>query len=207
MDSGSPSSDSGTTGEASADTGTEAIVDSSSASDAAPDSSTHGDAACNEGGAGGGTCTSSTPPFVSCADLATPTVSYAADVQPVFNQSCGIAGGTCHGDPNIDAKTTGQVFLGLPDGGTSAGQVVALLVGQPSAEDPQMNLVTAGDPAHSFLMHKLDYDQCLYAAACNATMNAVFANCGIGQPYNSGILDLATRDTIRRWIAQGAKDN
>jgi len=179
-DTGAPSTDSGTTGE----TGP-----------------------CNEGGANGGNCTASTPPFVSCADLAAPTVSFASDVLPVFQTSCGIAGATCHGNPMVNAKATGQPYLGMPTGGTDAGQVLAGIVGVPSAEDPQMNNVTAGQPAQSWLMHKLDGDQCLYAAQCKATGNPVFANCGLQQPYSSGVLDLATRDTIRRWIAQGAKDN
>jgi hypothetical protein len=70
-----------------------------------------------------------------------------------------------------------------------------------------MDEVAAGDPEHSWLMHKLDGDECLFSATCNATGNAIFANCGVQQPYNSAPLDAATRDAIRRWIAQGARDN
>ncbi len=194
MDSGTTPMESGTSPN---DSGTEAATDASTS-----------DAACNTGGADGGTCTPGvTPPYISCADLTTPTVSFARDIAPVFNQSCAIGGGTCHGDPNVNAMTTGQVYLGNAAGGADAGQVLMGLVGQPSAEDPQMNEVTAGDPARSFLMHKLDGDQCVYAAACNATNNPIFNNCGLQQPYNSGVLDQATRDTMRRWIAQGARNN
>lgn len=185
----------------------EASTPSESGADAAPDASTS-DAACNTGGADGGMCVAGmTPPYVSCANLTSPPVSYAASVQPVFNASCAIAGATCHGDPNTNAMATGQVYLGNEAGGADAGLVLMGLVGKPSAEDPQMDLVAPGDPAHSFLMHKLDGDQCIYAAQCNATKNPVFTNCGLQQPYNSGVLDLATRDAIRRWIAQGAQND
>jgi hypothetical protein len=80
-------------------------------------------------------------------------------------------------------------------------------VGKKAAEDPNMDIIAAGDPEHSYLMHKLDYDECQYATTCNATRNQLFVNCGLGMPYSSGTLDNPTRDTIRRWIAQGAKNN
>ncbi len=186
-----------------------APTDAGRPSDSAPsDTGTPGETGpCNEGGANGGSCTAATPPYVSCADLSAPTVSFARDVAPVFQKGCAIAGATCHGSPSVNAKATGQPYLGMPAGGTDAAQVLAGIVGVPSAEDPQMNNVTPGQPGQSWLMHKLDGDQCLYSTQCNATGNQIFANCGLQQPYNSGVLDLATRDTIRRWIAQGAKNN
>ncbi len=129
-------------------------------------------------------------------------------MQPTFNTSCALSTpGTCHALQPAGNSSPWLVYLGNPTGGVDAGQVLAGLVGRPSAEDPQMDLVAPGDPAHSFLMHKLDGDQCLYAMQCNAANNQIFLNCGVQQPYESGVLDLATRDAIRRWIAQGAKDN
>jgi hypothetical protein len=176
---------------------------------------------CDNGGANGGTCCASgdstcgtpTPAYTSCANLTTPTVSFAKDIQPIFNQSCAIAGSTCHGDPNLQKmeSTTGQVWLGLPvdAGAPDSAAIIMGLVGVKSPENPQMDLVAAGDPKNSYLMHKLDYDECLYASICNKelTVNPLFKACGLGMPNSSGILELTTRDTIRRWIAQGAKNN
>ena len=101
----------------------------------------------------------------------------------------------------------GQIFLGIPDGGVDAAQVLAAIVGQASPEDPSLDIIKGGDPGGSYLMHKLDDDQCQFAKECNATNNMVFANCGYGMPYESPILDPAFRDSVRRWIAQGAKNN
>ena len=179
----------------------------SSSSSAAPAAS------CGTGGADGGACTpGQTTTYVTCADLSSPTVSFGRDIQPTFNRSCGIAGSTCHGDPNNNGGTNGQIFLGLPDGGTDAAQVLAAIVGQPSPEDPELNIIQAHSPSDSYLMHKLDDDQCQFAKQCNATNNPIWSApqgtpCGYGMPYQSPILDTTFRDTVRRWIAQGAQNN
>jgi len=123
-----------------------------------------------------------------------------------FNASCGIGGQQCHGDPNV-AKHTAQPYLGQSPGTPNVAQILAGIVGQPAEEDTQVNLVTAGDPAKSYLMHKVDGDACLFATACNATGNPLFKNCGIQMPFNAGSLSQDKRDTIRRWIAQGAKND
>jgi hypothetical protein len=170
-------------------------------------------AACKTGGgADGGTCVpGTTAPYTSCADLTTPPVSFATDVAPVFLNSCAAAGSSCHGDPTLDEKTTGQVFLGYPpDAGMTAtpAMILAGIVGQASPEDTTMDIVQAGDPGASYLMHKLDDDQCQFAVTCNATHNLVFSLCGLGMPYGTNmVLPEETRDTIRRWIAQGAQNN
>lgn len=148
------------------------------------------------------------PPYVSDAALATPTVSLAGDVIPIFERSCDTGGGTCHGDPSV--VTSFRQFLGYADGG--GGQmttqlVLGGLVGVKSTEDLSMNLVTAGDPAQSFLMHKMDGDQCTLVSQCMMG-NSFRPNCGVFMPYQAPtLLDVPTRDTVRRWIAQGAKDN
>lgn len=175
-------------------------------------SSSSGGGSCTSGGgADGGTCTpGTTPAYTSCIDLTTPTVSFAQDVQPTFNASCGLSTpGTCHALQQPGNTTPWLVYLGSQPNPSSvdAGQVLEGIVGKPAQEDPSMNIVTAGDPDHSYLMHKLDYDQCQYATDCNATKNQIFESCGLGMPYQSGILDEGTRDNIRRWIAQGAKNN
>lgn len=157
--------------------------------------------ACSTGGSDGGACLGA---FVSCADLTTPTVSFAADILPIFQPSCGIAGSTCHGTTSSEQE---GLFLGSIDGGTDASLVLQGIVGVTSVEDPQMVIVKAGDPSNSYMMHKLDGDQCTQAAACNAVPNNQYPNCGSQMPYSSPALDEPTRDTIRRWIAQGAQNN
>jgi hypothetical protein len=156
--------------------------------------------ACGTGGveADGG-CS----PYVSCSDLTTPTVSFAADIVPIIQPSCAIAGNTCHG------TTTGEsegLYLGSYDGGTDASFVVQGLVGTASLEDPSMVIVKASDPSNSYLMHKLDGDMCTLATSC-ASSTTQYTDCGQQMPYSSPPLDEATRDIIRRWIAQGAKNN
>jgi hypothetical protein len=168
--------------------------------------------ACDVGGADGGTCEPGvTPAYTSCltgSDLQTPTVSFAQSIKPLFNTSCSISTpGTCHALQQPGNSTPYLVFLGSPDGGIDGATVLSGLVGKPASEDPGMSLIAAGDPDNSYLMHKLDYDQCQFATACDATKNPVFTGCGVGMPYQSGILDQDTRDDIRRWIAQGAKNN
>jgi hypothetical protein len=149
-------------------------------------------------------------PYVSDADLsdAAAPVSFSNDILPVFQNSCGIAGSTCHGAVNIE-KTQQRPFLGLHDGGTDASAVVTGIVGVSSNEDPALDIIAPNDVTHSYLLHKVDGDQCTLSAACAdaAIANPAFAGCGLQMPYSSPPLDQATRDTIRRWVAQGAKNN
>jgi hypothetical protein len=172
--------------------------------------SLYGLSACSSNSAtpaDGGTGTSSDggcQAYVPDADLTTPTVSLATDVMPLFQHSCGIAGATCHGSPNDPMQ--GRPFLDYADGGADAATVLSGIVGQPSTEDPQMVLVKAGDPANSFMMHKLDGDQCTLASAC-AKGQSQYPDCGQPMPYSSQALEQSQLDTIRRWIAQGAKNN
>lgn len=144
------------------------------------------------------------PVYESDADLQAPAVLFATDVVPIFQQSCAIAGGTCHGIPEVVAQQ--RPYLGDFDGGTDAAVVYKGLVGVPSNEDPQMNLVTAGSTANSYLMHKMDNDQCNFAADC-AQGQTQYTNCGESMPYSDPLLPTDTRDTVRRWIAQGAKND
>jgi hypothetical protein len=164
---------------------------------------------CNSGGGGGGTCTPGvTPAYTSCVDLTTPTVSFSRDIQPIFVGSCAAEGSSCHGAPTTDVETTGQEFLGYPDGGDyDAAGILSALVGKPSPENTTMDLIEPGAPDASYMMHKLDDDQCQYATICDATKNSVFAECGYGMPFGKPILPQATRDLIRQWIAQGAQNN
>jgi hypothetical protein len=171
---------------------------------------------CGSGGPNGGMCIpSSTPAFTSCIPLPGAPVSFETDIRPLFVSSCAVGGTNCHGDPTKDEMTTGQVFLGYPpDAGVDqpdAAMILAALVNQPSPEVPTMSIVASGDPDASYMMHKLDQDYCLYAAVCNKQAglqhNTVFEGCGNPMPDKNGLLDMPTRDKVRRWIAQGAQNN
>jgi len=179
-------------------------------------SSSGGGGSCDTGGADGGTCNpptspNPTPAYTSCANLTSPTVSFAKDVMPTFNLSCGVSN-ACHqppANPAVASLVLGCNGMGCPDGGVPAATVIQNIVGKSALENPGMDIVKAGDPANSYLMHKIDGDQCQYATACQATHNPIFSEppCGTQMPYNSGVIDTATRDNIRRWIAQGAQNN
>jgi hypothetical protein len=192
--------------------------------------------------------------FTDDAGLTAPVVSFKKDVMPVFEHSCGLSG-SCHGDttdvaqrgiflgcdvnyPSPSTTTctlttdpTQQVYAGLvgsADGGADSGLYVPL-------EESCMPFVTAGSPTMSYLMHKMDGDQCILTCCTpdNIAVNAaevqtenltVSGNgwCGQFMPYNVALLTLgpvcggtsdctsavvATRDTVRAWIAQGALNN
>ncbi len=126
-------------------------------------------------------------------DLTTPAISFRGDVTPIFRVSCGFT--TCHGSP-----TSTRVFLGS-DATSDASVIRHGLVGVNSNALPTMPLVTAGDPKTSFLQHKIDGDICALAAQCTD------ADCGSTMPEGKPLITVSDRDTIRRWIAQGAGDN
>jgi hypothetical protein len=172
-------------------------------------SSSSGGGNCGTGGANGMMCnppnsSNPTPAYTSCANLMSPTVSFSKDIVPTFNDSCGVSN-ACHQPPANPAVA--NLVLGLPDGGVSADMVIQSIVGKNALENKNMEIVKAGDPDNSYMMHKIDGDQCLYSTTCNATGNPIYNNCGLQMPYNSGVIDQTTRDNIRRWIAQGAQNN
>jgi len=168
---------------------------------------------------GDGSC----PPYESDADLTTPVVSFEQNVLPIFEANCS-AGTTCHGGDPAMAISQRGVFLGcvpeaVPDAGpcqvtTDPGpQVYAGLVGPDAAaplEESCMPFVKPGDSKQSYLMHKIDDDLC--AVTCCIADNDAAATvsemgCGGIMPFLGTRLDGPTRDTIRRWIDQGAAKN
>ncbi|MBX3231436.1 MAG: hypothetical protein KIT84_10860 [Labilithrix sp.] len=128
-----------------------------------------------------------TPPSF---EPSTPTVSFSRDVIPIITRTC--VDPLCHGD----ATGTTSIYL---NGGAAATH--AALVGKPSSKLPSMSYVKSGDPAESFLMRKLDATQCALDAQCTG------GTCGDSMPNEQDQLPSGERDTIRRWIAQGAKND
>jgi hypothetical protein len=141
-------------------------------------------------------------PYTPDADLSA-TVSFSASVIPIFQKNCASIGGTCHGDQGKSPR------LGsADDGGIDAAIVLESIVGMVSAEDPTMAFVTPSDPAHSFLMHKIDADQCTLSAECEESLfSDDFPNCGSPMPFLRPTLPETTRNEVRAWIQQGAQQN
>jgi hypothetical protein len=122
-------------------------------------------------------------------DLTSPVRSFTADVLPILTSRCGNA---CHGT----SAPAGNLTLA-----GSASAVHGALVGKPSGELGAMSFVATGDPTRSFMMHKLDGDQCVYDTTCAG------GSCQQPMPMSGGGLSPAQRDTIRQWIYQGAALN
>ncbi len=137
----------------------------------------------------GPSCNDYAPPagFVALS----PAVSFSKDVLPVFTRSCAFS--TCHG------STTGPangVFLG-----SDGPRAYTAIVGVKGDELPAMAFVTPGNPSESYLMRKMDGSQCALDAQC------VGASCQSSMPKGDVPLAVETRDIVRRWIAQGAKND
>ncbi len=135
-------------------------------------------------------CADYAPP--ASFDAQTPTVSFSRDVMPIFAQSCSFS--SCHGS---SAGSANGVFLG----GTDASLVHQAIVDVRSSKLPEMSFVKPGDPRESFLLRKMDGSQCALDARCTG------GTCGQSMPQNDTTLPIETRDTVRRWIAQGAKND
>ncbi len=129
-------------------------------------------------------------------DLTRPAISFATDVMPLFAKHCSST--VCHG---IADSPKGDLFLGtqLAAGGDGS-EVYAKLVG-PSGQLASMKFVTATNLAQSYLMHKVDNDQCQFDTEC------VGQDCLRQMPFGDVVLPAETRDVLRRWIAQGAENN
>ncbi len=126
-------------------------------------------------------------------DLAAPVVSFKSDVVPILVNSCGVSS-SCHGAQR-------PPVVGSRSSPLDSSVVYGHLVGTPSTELPSMSFVAAGDAAKSFLLHKVDGDQCLFDAQCEG------GSCGVSMPEKLDKLMVTDRDTIRRWVSQGAANN
>lgn len=129
-----------------------------------------------------------TPP--ASFDPNTPQVTFSRDVFPLFD-TC--SGNDCHGTPN----NQNHVFVSPSD----PRSTVSGLVNVPSKKLPSMVYVKPGDPNASFLMKKLDGSHCALDKQC------VGGTCGDQMPNKETQMSVEERDKVRRWIAQGAKND
>jgi hypothetical protein len=150
-------------------------------------------AACGDSSGSGGeeprACVAHNAPQL--AALSTPPTSFENDVAPILAKSCAFS--SCHGSRTPANR---GVFLGATNPDNIAQVKSGLRASARSA--PALAYVTPGDPDKSFLMHKLDGDQCIVSESCNG------GDCGKSMPEGNELLPESSRDTIRRWIAQGA---
>lgn len=184
---------------AASDGGTTGATGSASTTDAGSTG-----AAATEAVTTGGTTGGTTGAPVDCFDYgafdgSSPVVSFKTDVLPIFQGSCGISPG-CHGAGSPD-----RPYLGPPLSDTATAQNIADIfantVDFAAFKEPGMSRVAPGDPEHSFLMHKLDGLLKCETLACSADKS-----CGGPMPEGPKLPD-DKLDTIRRWIAQGAKND
>ncbi|MCK6588826.1 MAG: hypothetical protein HUU21_34500 [Polyangiaceae bacterium] len=151
-------------------------------------------------------CSDDTTAGSACYDYASfngmsPAVSFKTDVLPVFQTSCGLSA-SCHGTPMNSLP--GQPYFGPPNsaGPASASDIDAIraeIIDVNATKESGMKIVAPGDPANSFVMHKIDNTLGCDALSCGG-------NCGQSMPPGAPLTE-TQRDAIRRWIAQGAKND
>jgi hypothetical protein len=153
------------------------------------------------GGAGGGGAVCFD---YSSFDGTKPAVSFKGDVLPILQRSCGVST-SCHGDSS--APNEDRPFLGPNMSTTATADDIAIILGGivdvDSYLEADMKVVKPSDPEHSFIMHKLDD-----TLECDVLTCTAKKECGGIMPQGADKpLDLAERDLVRRWIAQGAANN
>ncbi|MBX3209524.1 MAG: hypothetical protein KF764_31105 [Labilithrix sp.] len=121
-------------------------------------------------------------------------VSFKEDVAPLLATSCALA--ACHSskESNLNFYITYE-----------PAQIYAeLMKTSPTCETSKF--VVPGKPAESMVMLKMDNEQDKLPERCGSARRSEMPP---GDPPKSGnaLLDKEDRDLVRRWIAQGAKDN
>lgn len=129
-------------------------------------------------------------------------VTFKTDVLPIFRNSCGFVG-SCHGSPT--PPNPRQTFLGPPKLDPDPTQaeidkIFAQNVDVNASQASTMKIVAKGSPQTSFLMHKMDNTLKCADVVCEA-------GCGSSMPLANPILGETDLETVRLWIAQGAKND
>jgi hypothetical protein len=127
------------------------------------------------------------------------TVGFKADVLPIFQGSCTFSS-TCHG---AVSGSLGKVYLGPNSVDTATDMDITNIfnqtVGVASSELTTMKIVEASSPEKSFLMYKMDGKLTCADPTC--------AGCGVPMPSGQPKVDETKLETVRLWIAQGAKND
>jgi hypothetical protein len=123
-------------------------------------------------------------------DGSSPATGFSA-VAPIFQNSCGLSM-ACH------QNTPGSVLQ--PYIGSDPVALRTENVGVASTKEPGMQRIKPNEPANSFLMHKVDGTLECESLTCAGDMS-----CGGAMPPATTLAE-DQKETIRRWIAQGAPD-
>lgn len=118
----------------------------------------------------------------------TTTTTIAASWFALHAQVIGSTCGGCHGGVGAAG------LAGLNDCNTG----YAALVDVAATEIPTMDRIEPGNPATSWVMHKLDGTHTAFTASC------VSGFCGSRMPLGGDPLSPAVRDALRQWILAGA---
>lgn len=117
--------------------------------------------------------------------------SFRKDVVPILTGSCALS--SCHGDRNGNPGVGIYLPLGDPD-----GIYDDLMRESPTAKGAKF--VVPRDAAKSFLYGKITGDLSNFVTACPSK--------GCGEPMPPGTrISSADRDTVQKWIAEGAPNN
>jgi hypothetical protein len=111
-------------------------------------------------------------------------VTFAADVQPIFTNSCAFSG--CHGTLNPNPAGSPMVL--------EPGQAYDNIVNVPAGQLPSMDRIEPGNPNLSYLIRKLEGTH-VQAGGSGSRMP-------IGNPLPS-----STMAVLRQWINEGAPRN
>lgn len=126
--------------------------------------------------------------------------SFEKDVMPIFSKSCALS--SCHA-----SKQAPQPGVPHPAAGVTITNEKAVtykaLINVDSLNFKGTKLIVPGDPENSLVMRKMDGTQ--------AELESCPGDCGKSMPppedEGEQLLSQKKRDTIRNWIAKGAKDN
>ena len=109
-------------------------------------------------------------------------ISFAADIQPIFTNSCALSG--CH------AGGSPAVGMNLSD-----GQAYTNIVNVAAVALPSMDRISPGEPDSSYLVHKIQGTQ------------AAVGGVGERMPLSGCCLSQAQIESIRAWVEAGAENN
>jgi hypothetical protein len=190
------------------------VVGSTGCSSSSNSSSSGGGGGSSGGGSGEQVdCPSSGAECTGPAADAAAMVSFSSQIQPILQGSCGVGGPTCHGQSGSGSAQ--NLYLAEPkanaDGLGDPTTILKGIVGVASLEVPTMDIISAGDPTNSYLMHKIDGDFASIMSECapisNPFPNAITVPCGVQMPQSSPPLLTSEATLIWDWIAQGAQNN
>jgi len=156
-------------------------------------------------------CKAGACPFDYSTFDSTIPVSFETEVFPIFRRSCGLSS-SCHGS---ELKPSAGLYIGPKRSDTTTvvdqafrQMIIDDYLVQPSKTAPEWKRVEPNQPEKSFLMLKLDHCQATAGLNCDQQSGAKSDEpCGDGMPQTSSSLCPEELDLIRRWIAQGAKNN